>query len=84
MLSCQQNKYYLYILVLTYQLFDVNICLQVSKSEVIIITDKERQILDNIKKSLPHLSESKKERLLGFSEGLLYKSEQLGKETTNK
>ena len=32
--------------------------------------EKERQIVESIEKALPNLTESQKERLLGFGEGV--------------
>lgn len=40
------------------------------------MSDKGKQILDTFKKIVPELTESEKERLLAFGEGMAFKAEQ--------
>ena len=40
------------------------------------MSDKGKQILDTFKKVVPELTESEKERLLAFGEGMAFKAEQ--------
>lgn len=40
------------------------------------MSDKGKKILDTFKKIVPELTESEKERLLAFGEGMAFKAEQ--------
>lgn len=46
------------------------------------MSDKGKQILDTFKKIVPGLTESEKERLLAFGEGMAFKAEQQKQEAS--
>lgn len=43
------------------------------------MSDKEKQILENLGKALPAMTELEKERFLGFAEGMAFKADSEGK-----
>lgn len=43
------------------------------------VSKKEEEILQTIRKLLPMLTDTEKERLLAFGEGIAFKSEMMGK-----
>ncbi|MDO5785553.1 MAG: hypothetical protein Q4P20_10880 [Eubacteriales bacterium] len=48
------------------------------------MSDKGKQILDTFKKIVPELTESEKERLLAFGEGMAFKAEQQKKQEASR